>query len=215
MIEEYIQRVENAIAVAQTGESSKLTEDQFALPGMSSRWNRILLNELVKEGDKYLEIGVWRGSTFVAANFKNNPAYAIAIDNFSQFGNHKDEFISLLPVHLSQLVNKMVLIDCDCFDLNEESDAAVLTDNNVYFYDGAHEAEDQRKALTYYIPKLADKFIYIVDDWNYEPAQIGTRQGIAENNLKIHKEWILPSAFNGDTATWWNGIYIAVCEKTQ
>lgn len=213
-VEEYISRVDAAIANAKI-ESTKLTREQFDMEGMSSRWNRILLNEIIKDNDLYLEVGVWRGSTFIAALYKNNPKYAVAIDNFSQFGNFKSEVISSIAKHLPNMAYNSKLIDADCFNLTEEELASIPSNINVYFYDGAHEAEDQKNALTYYVDKLADQFIYIVDDWNYEPARIGTRQGIEELGLTVHKEWILPSAYNGDTSTWWNGFYLAVCEKKK
>lgn len=214
VVEEYISRVDAAVESAKI-ESTKLTKEQFDMEGMSSRRNRILLNEVVKDDDTYLEVGVWRGSTFIAALFRNNPKYAVAIDNFSQFGNFKTEVISAISKHLPHMANNSKLIDADCFNLNAEDSASIPSNINVYFYDGAHEADDQCKALTYYIDKLADKFIYIVDDWNYEPARIGTQRGIEELGLTIHREWVLPSAYNGDTSTWWNGIYVAVCEKKK
>ena len=206
MIEEYINRVDAAIAKAMNNES-KLEERHFALNGMSTRENRILLNELVKTGDKYLEIGVHRGSTFVSAMF-NNDAKAVAIDNFSQFGQVKEEFLH--NCSLSGLNDKMTFVEADCFNLTDEQ-KELLRGTNVYFYDGDHRHEDQEMALTYYLDYLADPFIFIVDDWNHNPAVTGTQSGIQLTNLKVHKEWILNSANTGKG--WHNALYVAVLSR--
>lgn len=206
MINEYIERVENAINCAQSN-TTKLPEPIFAISGMSTRENRILLNELVKENDKYLEIGVHRGSTFVSALYNNN-AKAIAIDNFSQFGGQ--EIKAFFDQHCADHNIQHTFIDHDCFNLNEEH-KYLLPNVNVYFYDGDHRFEDQEKALTYYLEFLADTFIFIVDDWNHGPAKDGTRSGIDLTKVNVHKEWELDSRTG---KSWHNGLYVAVMSKT-
>ena len=67
--------------------------------------------------------------------------------------------------------------------------------------------------MTYYKDCLEDIFILIVDDWNDERARVGTRTGFKLNNITVHKQWELFSRVNGDKDTWWNGFYVAVCEK--
>ena len=206
MIEEYINRVDAAIAKAMSNES-KLEERHFALNGMSARENRIFLNELLKTGDKYLEIGVHKGSTFISALY-NNDVKAVAIDNFSQFGKVKEEF--LFNCANSNLNDKMTLIEADCFNLTDEQ-KELIKDTNVYFYDGDHRHEDQEMALTYYIDCLTDPFIFIVDDWNHQPAVTGTQAGIEKTGLKVQKEWILNSA--NTSKNWHNALYVAVLSR--
>lgn len=213
LIQTYVSRVDRAIHCALNG-TTKLSDLQFNIRGMSSRKNRIFLNELLSEDSaniNYLEIGTWLGSTFVSALYKNSVNRAIAIDNFSQFEGNFTEFISNCT---SSNVNNFSFINADCFNLSEQEKSSIK-DVNIYFYDGDHTYEDQRKALTYYIDGLQTVFIYIVDDWNHDPAKKGTRAGLDENSLKVHKEWELPAAYNGDTENWWNGLYVAVCEKSQ
>jgi hypothetical protein len=212
LINEYISRCDKAIQNAYSS-TTKLTNVELSIQGMSSTKNRIFLNELLAQDSNnvnYLEIGTWLGSTFVAALYGNTLKSAIAIDNFSQFSGTMTGFMTNCAK--SQLQN-FRFINSDCFNLSE-ADMATIKDVNVYFYDGDHTHEDQRKALTYYINVLQDVFIFIVDDWNHEPARTGTRAGLLETNLKVHKEWELPANYNGDQANWWNGLYVAVCEKT-
>lgn len=211
LVENYIARVEKSIKNAVDG-TTKLSGLQFSIKGMSSKKNRVFLNELLGEDSQnvnYLEIGTWLGSTFVSALYKNNLKSAIAIDNFSQFQGTLTEFMTNCAK--SEIID-FKFINADCFNLSGQEKSSIK-DVNVYFYDGDHTHEDQRKALSYYIDTLQDVFIFIVDDWNHEPARTGTRAGLVETNIKVHKEWELPADFNGDRLNWWNGLYVAVCEK--
>lgn len=209
MINEYIDRVDKAVERATLDNGTKLVKEIFELPGMSSREGRILLNELLQEGDKYLEIGVHKGSTFVSALYKNN-VQAVAIDNFSEFGTMEDNKKWFDQACKDHQITNFTFINRDCFSLYDD-EKKIINGTNVYFYDGRHEAEHQEKALTHYVEFLTNPFIYIVDDWDYEPARIGTKSGIELSNLTIHKEWTL----NGSTTNkgWHNGMYIAVMSK--
>lgn len=240
-IDEYTKRCEAALEAALI-EKTKLTQAEFDLVGMSSVKNRILLNELVKKGDRYLEIGVYRGSTFVAALYKNKPAYAVAIDNFSEFTDlvsreHSDEVIKkmasdalLLAADDAKLSNEdmfkkalaernitdYTLLNCNCFNVPPTLEQYLLDKNfNVYLYDGGHSYEDHLQSLTYYYNTLDKEFILIVDDWNWEPARRGTFDAMANLGIKIHRDFALTTDRNGDLSSWWNGFYVAVCEKTK
>jgi Methyltransferase domain len=240
-IEEYTKRCEAALEAALI-EKTKLTDSELSLTGMSSTKNRILMNELVKKGDRYLEIGVYRGSTFVAAMYKNKPDYAVAIDNFSEFTDlinreQSNEVIKKLASDAMLLnpndasldnesmfkkaladrnITNYTLLNTNCFNVPPLLESHLLDQNfNVYLYDGGHTYEDHKKALTYYYNTLANEFIFIVDDWNWEPARRGTFDAMGELGIKLHRDFALLTNFNGDTASWWNGFYIAVCEKTK
>ena len=208
MINEYIQKVKNAIDKA-TRDETKLIEQVFQISGMSSREGRILLNELVSTGDKYLEIGVHKGSTFVSALYGNDVA-AVAIDNFSQFGS-REENKTWFDRSCEQCnVKNYTFIDNDCFNLSDEQ-KELVRGANVYFYDGDHRHEDQEQALTYYVDLLTKPFILIVDDWNHGPARTGTRSGIELSKLTVHEEWILDG--NTTQKGWHNGLYVAILSK--
>lgn len=212
-----IKRVEHALECANTN-TTKLTTAEFALEGMSSPKNRILLNELVTADDSYLEIGVYKGSTFVAALFGNNPKYAIAIDNFSQFDPQSTNLDTFKRVVSERNFQNFNLLNADCFNIPPNLENYLLEKNfTVYFYDGGHTEQDQYKALFYYYQTLANKFIFMVDDWNWEPAREGTRKALGDLEILVHKEWELhtPNNRGGSTDSWWNGLYIAVCEKTK
>ena len=204
----YIERVNNAIKKAEK-KISNLPQDVLNMEGMSSKKVRMFLNELMEADTRYLEIGVWKGSTFISAMYGKKPEAAFAIDNWSQFGGNATVFSNNCVAHD---VLDFITFHRDCFNLSDE-EKKQIKNINLYFYDGGHKAHDTKAALTYYLPMLADEFILIIDDWNWEPVKLGARAGIEETGIKIKKEWELPADRNGDTAKWWNGVYVAVCEK--
>jgi|LakMenE01Jun11ns_1017448.scaffolds.fasta_scaffold9956670_9 hypothetical protein len=63
MIHEYIERIEKAIQIATIEKGHKLNDVIFSMHGASTNENRILLNELVKKDEKYLEVGTWHGAS--------------------------------------------------------------------------------------------------------------------------------------------------------
>ena len=207
LVDEYIKRVDESIVNALEGKS-KLTSYELDVGGLSSPRIKHFLNNLICKEDRYLEIGVLSGSTFIGACYENNP-YAIAIDNFSQFHGSGQNFRDNCA--RSKITNYM-LFNEDCFNVPPEM-LTSISNMNVYFYDGDHKEEDQRKSLTYYINNLSNTFIFIVDDWNHPPVKTGTRLAISDTKVIVHKKWEFDTTFNGDVKSWWNGLYIAVCEK--
>lgn len=73
--------IEAALHLSDLGQS-KLTEREREIFGLSSVRQKAFLNNLCsKEGTKYLEIGVYKGSTIISAVF-GNPCTAVGIEHF-------------------------------------------------------------------------------------------------------------------------------------
>jgi hypothetical protein len=184
---------------------SKLDRAAFQARGFTSPKVRHLLNNLGGfPGLHYLEIGVHRGATFVAANYRNRLASATAIDNWSEFaedGEVKDDFLR----HTSALLKagSYRFLEQDCFTVGEAQLPAPV---NFYLYDGEHSHESQRQALTHYYPMLDDTFLFVVDDYTWESARTGTQEAIAELDLTVRFEQELVDG-------WWNGLYVSVLQK--
>lgn len=225
IVEKYIQRVERAIDYGLDQKRwrdrqlsvmrTKLNQSIFNINGMSTPEVRMFLNELVYEDTNYLEIGTHRGSTFVSAMYKNNPKSAVAIDSYGgpMFASDiKKEFLKNCEEHG---VKNFKFIHNDSFALRK-NEMELINDVNVYFYDGAHNAKEHEMALTYFYERLANIFIFIVDDWVHEPAIEGTLNAIKKLNPKVHKKWELGYSQhiqNNPELSWHNGLYIAVLEK--
>lgn len=201
---ELVSLIESAIQQGEV-EKSRLESGAFDVPGFTSNKIRHLLNNLgAIPGSHYLEIGVHKGGTFVAANNQNNLLSSIAVDNWSEFaqeGEARREFLA----HTNRMLkpNSFKFYEQDCFTLTKEHIANPV---NFYLYDGCHSFESQYKSLTYFYPMLDDVFLFLVDDWNWEDPQKGTRKAISDLNLKVLFEKEL---HNG----WWNGLFVSLLKK--
>jgi hypothetical protein len=204
LIQHTIASISNA-----TEERSSLNQTVLQMQGMSSPKVRHLLNNLCSIPDTcYLEIGSWKGSTLAAA-IHGNLAHAIAIDNWSEFGAPKNEFIRNMAEYLNSGRLKFIEADCFTIDKHQVFDRPV----NIYFYDGNHSQSNQKNAFVYFNDVFDDVFVAVVDDWNDQASQIGTREAIKELNYQILFEIELFTCGNGDINTWWNGLYVAVLKK--
>jgi hypothetical protein len=193
---------------------SKITDDIINMEGMSGTKTRHFYNNLLNTEDaRYLEIGVWKGSSTCSAMYKNK-ANVICIDNWSEFGGPKDEFVNNFNKFKGE--NDATFIESDCFKV----DVSTLPKFNIYMYDGNHTNESHYKALLHYYNCLDDIFIFIVDDWNWKDVRDGTFESIKKLNLKIlYQKEIRLTWDNSVTLepelskTWWNGIYVAILQK--
>lgn len=188
-------------------ESSNLNEKAIQISGMSSVKVRHLLNKAVSyPNTKYLEIGVWNGSTFYSALCNNHPDYAVAIDNFSEFGGQERIFRN----NMQGINVDYTFINKDCFTVDTST---FKTKFNVYFYDGGHDEDQHEKALTYFYDSLEDSFLFICDDYDWDRVKNETKNGIKKLGLTIVEEKILSSHINEDKNWFWNGVYIALLRK--
>jgi hypothetical protein len=206
-----VEHVKESIARAEQGDSA-LTTPILQLRGMSSAKVRHLLNNLCSRPDThYLEIGVWAGSTFVSALYENQlTASGIAIDNWSGFGGPEAEFRQNCKRHLHPDSYQVYSVDSFAIDPTK----LIPDPITVYFYDGNHSRDGQKKAFTYYNSVLDDLFVAIVDDWNrVSTVQAGTRDAFAELGYTVLYEAELPGLVPNDRAQWWNGLYVAVVRK--
>ena len=206
-----IEHVKRSIKNAEVGKSN-LTKEVLHLSGLSSSKVRHLLNNLCTlPNSYYLEIGVYQGSTFISALYNNTNTLidAIAIDNWSEFGFQKDVFLNNCIHYLDK--NSFRFYESDSFsvNLNDIFNQPVT----IYFYDGNHSVEAQRKAFTYFDAIFADIFIAVVDDWNWEQVKVPTKKAFVELGYTVLFERELPARYVGDLENWWNGIYIAVIQK--
>ena len=170
-------------------------------------------NLLSLEGARYLEIGTWKGSTVCAA-MCGNRAKVVAIDNWSEFGGPKFEF--LYNFERFRGANDASFIESDCFSV----DVSTLPMFNIFMYDGEHSLDSQCNALLHYYACLDDVFIFIVDDWNWQSVRDGTKKAIAMLNLTVlYEKEIRLTMDESHTLcplardTWWNGIYISILQK--
>lgn len=215
-----VEHVKEAFLQAEMNQS-KVTDEILKMEGMTGKKTRHFYNNLLnKEGIRYLEIGVYKGSSTCAA-MCGNKAEVICVDNWSECGGikNKNEFISNFNKFKGE--NDAKFIEKDCFKLTQ---ADLFQGNeekfNIYMYDGPHQKNNHYNALKYFLPYLDDTFIFIVDDWNWRDVRDGTKQALKDTGLKILYEHEVRLTFDNSvtprpalTETWWNGIYFGVFSK--
>jgi hypothetical protein len=210
-LEVYIGHIQQSIAKARLG-ISQLNSDILAIPGMSSPLVRHFLNNVCDlPNTSYLEIGCWQGSTLISALYgnKHNIIDAIAIDNWALHPERsiKKAFLQHTTKYLQGYPYRF--FEQDCFTIQKDIFKYPVT---VYFYDGNHHVASHEKAFIYFNNVFADIFIAIIDDWNWERVQKGTRSAFKKLNYQIIYEQEFCTKGN-DPNDWWNGIYIAVITK--
>jgi hypothetical protein len=216
-IEGLSDHLNKSVAMATLG-YGKLNETILTLEGMSSFGNRLLLNNLCAIGGNYLEIGSWKGSTFISALYNNTSCNGTSIDFHQEF---VDTVFNTTPAFLENNCKTHLthgesyeLITKDCFSDNMVLDSKY----NIYFYDGYHRYIDQYKALTEYYKFLEPIFYYICDDYTIEHVEKGTKDALHELDIQVITEYKLfgnQSIQNSTTNGFWNGFYVALCVKRK
>jgi hypothetical protein len=216
-LDPFVSRVLDAIDIGSKHESS-FNEERFYIPGLSSNKIRHFLNHLCGFNDSiYLELGCYIGSTFYAAT-ENNPIRAFAVDNFIEkdikpfrddvfLPSVKDpalEFLSKFNNPRWSFSNK---------DVRELSEKDISDKPNIIFYDAGHEYYQQYENLNSIINLLADKFILVLDDANFDGVVESANGFIQNNNLNVLFERKILTTIPEDENSWWNGIYILVLQK--
>jgi hypothetical protein len=212
MINKYISQIEDSLNKAYN-DTSKINDDILNIPGMTGIKTRHFYNNICSYNDvRYLEVGAWKGSSISSAMF-NNKIKCVCIDNWSEFGGPKNEFLENFNKFKGE--NDATFIEKNCWDVEPSS----IGNINIYMFDGDHSSDSHYKSLNHFLPCLDDEFIFIIDDWNWEQVRNATLKSISDNNLEIcyKKEILTPyTDFRMDNCrnyTWWNGICIFVLKK--
>ena len=208
-------RVDAAFARARALQG-KLDARVLDIEGMSGRKYRYFINNLVETVDqaRYLEIGSWAGSTFCSAIFGNNVT-ATAIDNWSEFGGPINHFF----YNVAHCCSKDTRISTMTRDFRQVDYGAIGL-YNIYLFDGPHQYQDQYDGLAYPLRALDAEFVFIVDDWNWEPVRKGTMDAIRALGVQVVRQIEVFSnlenshpAIAGKASDWHNGYFISVLRK--
>lgn len=191
---------------------------------MSGNKGRHLLNNLCNMADcRYLEIGMFQGSTFFSAIY-GNQINAVGIDNWSEFTHYKDSK-QLLFTNLEKYKgnNSVTIIDDDCW---KSANRPEIDNINVYFYDGGHSEESQYKAIKDFFPKLADTSIILIDDYTMIKGRTavvkGTNRALAELPVDVLYSVVLgPEIWEQKNKNyvkrneWWRSMRLMVLKKSN
>ena len=217
----YVKRVLEAIDAGNTN-TSNFNPERYSIQGLSSDRVRHFLNSLCSHEDAvYLEIGTFTGSTFFAATM-GNKSRCIGVDDFSEptvrpmvdrgmwteLGNPYDTLVKNWQKYEN---GNATFIKSSVKELTEEDFNG--SKPNILFYDANHDMMEQMNNLNDLLPFLADKFIIIVDDANFDGVVDGTVQWASENHLQCYLERRILSSVVESPIHWWNGVHVMVLEK--
>jgi hypothetical protein len=208
-VEQYIELVASSLEKALLREHH-MDVGIFGVDGFSTPEFRCFLNNLCAlENANYLEVGVYKGGTSCAALCGNQTLNPYLVDNYAYGPEIGKEFERNIQKFSTVPYN---FYNGDSFD--ESLIAKIDKKMDIYFYDGDHSIEAQEKALTKYFDKMADTFIWIVDDYNWADVKIGTQQALNSLPCTVEKDWTILTPGN-HSPLWHNGVYIAVITKKQ
>jgi len=219
---DYIKHIDDSVKWGEL-EVSKLTLDILNIHGITSNKVKCLLNNICNiDGANYLEIGVFRGSTFCSAIYGNNIT-ATGIDNWSspylmpsgvsqkmnfylrdKSNDPKEEFLSNVKKYGN--VEKLNVYRANYLDF----DYSTIGPLDIIFYDGETKYYDQYTTIKNLIPYMSNNCILIIDDWNWQKE--GATKALEDSNAFITYQKNLYT--NGeDSKDFWNGIGIFLIEK--
>ena len=91
-LEVLVNHVDSSIKNAYNNKS-KVSNEILKMEGMSGDKTRHLYNNICDlSGVHYLEVGTWKGSSFISALYNNINVHGTSVDNWSQFDGPRGEF---------------------------------------------------------------------------------------------------------------------------
>lgn len=178
--------------------------DLCQIPRMSTYAIAAMINKAVSmmsSDSCFLNVGVWNGFTFLAGLKGNSEKTCIGVDNFSEFGGPREEFMERFNSYRS--------VSHHFYDLDyrEYFEKVHKEEIGLYIYDGGHSYRDQLMGLQLAEPFFSNRCVVLVDDTNWDEPRKATLDFISSSSHNY--EIILDKATsrNGHP-TLWNGVMV-------
>ena len=163
-----------------------------------------ILNTIVRRmnpAHAFVNVGVWHGFSLLAAMAGNDKKVCVGVDNFSEFGGPRDDFLRRFldrrsPWH--RFYNQ---------DYEDFFAAGLDRPVGAYFYDGAHDYEHQYRGLMAAEPLYAEGAVIVVDDINWAAPREATLQFAEDSRL----DWTMvidQTTASDNHPTLWNGTMV-------
>lgn len=175
----------------------------LGIPRMSTLAIGTLVNHAVRRQERdecFVNVGVWHGFTLLAGVVGNPDRQIIGVDNFSEFGGPRDDFLARWDRFHTPPHHRF--FDLDFLEYFKEHSGVIGT----YYYDGAHDYDSQYRGLTAAEPFFGPRVVIFVDDWNNPDAREATRRFVDEREgyaVTFERR----TAAN-EHPTFWNGLAI-------
>lgn len=216
-VQTFIDHVNQSIEKALRHESFLHAETLKVGGFATGTFQRLICNlvHLPCENPAYLECGLFKGKSFCAAMNNSRSLTLYGIEDFSQSFDQPDVAKELFEnVEKFRADAKSVtIIDRDCFQVDPKEIGHKI---QVFYYDGHHDYQFQRDALSHFLDAMDDVFLYLVDDAQWQSVSAGARDGmkLLEGKVKIEREWMLSDG-KPDSPIWHNGVLLFLCSKVK
>lgn len=194
-------------------------------PGLSGNKIIGLLQRLasVFENDEtacYLEVGIFRGLTFLSAAISSPNLACFGVDNFSYFDPEKEN-LNFVESNIAKHGLKNVhIINSDYEDAFMDLESYMGGKKiAVYFVDGPHDYRSQLMCLDLALPYFHENVAIVVDDCNYRHVRQANRDFLINNPAwKLVFEAYTPChplnmtdrMLDQAKEEWWNGVNVLV-----
>jgi len=209
-----ISELQSALKDALQGKS-QIDSELLEADGLSGKGYRRFLNNLIRNipDPRYLEVGVWTGSTLCSAANRNK-LRAVGIDNWSQ---HWERSPAYARTECDRNLRKFVEADVRLIERDfREVPFGAIGKFNVYFFDGPHDTVDQYDGIRLALPALDDEFVMIVDNWNNASVRQGTLEAFKVLRLEMLWNFVVRTTMDDTYAfhpDWADGCFIGVMKK--
>jgi hypothetical protein len=174
------------------------------IPRMSTPAIGALINRGVAgmaPGEAFVNVGVWNGFTLLSGMAGNPGKVCIGVDNFSQFGGPKENFLA----RFEQLKSpKHGFYD---MDYKEYFTTHHREQIGFYLYDGDHPYQDQLEGLQRAEPFFGPNCVAMVDDTNTPEPRAATLDFIRTSRNR-YTVLLDATTCQNQHVTWWNGVML-------
>ena len=174
------------------------------IPRMSTYAIAAMINRAVSEmadDESFVNVGVWNGFTLLAGMLNNRGKTCIGVDNFSEFGGPREDFLKRFNKHRSV---KHQFHEMDYEKYFSEVHSGPI---GFYIYDGEHSYENQLKGMQVAEPFFAKRCRILIDDTNLPAPRRALEDFIAQSKNKY--EILLDRKTSKNLhPTLWNGVTV-------
>ena len=216
--EQKIQAIKEAIENAKN-HISKMDDVAWSVPALSSLKIRHLMNNLGAISTRYYEAGVHIAGLF-SSTIRNNPNLisATANDSFESDETGEIKYEPQFYANMQKCISsntEFKMLKGDTFHM-EPSEVSGPID--LYLYDANHSYEAERRAVTYFLPAMADTVIMCKDDWQFGDVKRATMDGIIDSGCEIlfQEELLNTEPYTEDehrNMEWWRGFAVFLLKK--
>ncbi len=153
------------------------------------------------DSEAFVNVGVWQGFTFLSGMVNNAGKICIGIDNFSEFGAPREDFLARF--------NNLRSPHHHFYEMDYAQYFSTVHKGYIgfYIYDGAHGYEDQLKGLRIAEPFFSQNCIVLVDDTNWEDPRQATLDFIS-SSANDYRILLDVKTSNNCHPTVWNGVMV-------